>query len=112
MAAMCNEALCFVDKIRNGWRQSIGPYNGERMNECAPKAGDGRQVRRGRPQVSPEMRQFFSHIGRLGCRVHTFSRADAMLGVKVRKLKRDFMRQGFSAAEALRRARAAAGVGK
>ena len=56
--------------------------------------------------LPPEVRAYFSTIGRRGAAAHSLSAEARQLGVAVRKLKRAFIGKGYSPEAAHQKARA------
>ena len=56
--------------------------------------------------LPPELRAYFSTIGRRGAAAHSLSPEARQLGVAVRKLKRTFMTKGYAPDVARQKARA------
>lgn len=56
--------------------------------------------------LPPEVRAYFSSIGRRGAAAHSLSAEARQLGVAVRKLKRAFICKGYSPEAAHQKARA------
>jgi len=56
--------------------------------------------------LSPELRAYFSNIGRKGAATHSLSPAARELGVAVRKLKRTYVSRGYAPEVARQKARA------